>query len=181
MFYRYKEYIPQVHSSVFVAAGAKLIGNVKVGVDTSIWYNAVLRGDEDRIVIGNRCSIQENVVCHLNRGFPLIVEDNVTVGHNAVLHGCHVKKGALIGIGATVLDGAIIGANSIIGANALVPSGKEMPPNSLVLGSPGEVVREVNEIDLQMLQMSVEVYVRNAREFQDPEVYEKLSREELEK
>lgn len=181
MFYRYKEFIPQVDESAFIAEGAKVIGNVKIGADTSVWYNAVLRGDEDKIEIGNRCSIQENTMCHLYEGFPLIVEDDVTVGHNAIIHGCHIKRGSLIGMGATILDGAVIGENCIVGANALVPNGKEIPPNSLVVGSPAKVVREITDSDRQLLEMSVEVYVRNAREFQEPDVYEKISRDELNK
>lgn len=181
MFYRYKQFIPQVDESAFIAEGARVIGNVTIGADTSIWYNAVLRGDEDKIEIGNRCSIQENTMCHLYEGFPLIVEDDVTVGHNAIIHGCHIKKGSLIGMGATILDGAVIGENCIVGANALVPNGKEIPPNSLVLGSPAKIVREITDEDRQLLALSVEVYVRNAREYQDPEIYEKLDRSQLNK
>lgn len=179
MFYRYKQFIPEVDETAFVAEGARVIGNVKIGADTSIWYNAVLRGDEDKIEIGDRCSIQENTMCHLYEGYPLIVEDDVTVGHNAIIHGCHIKKGSLVGMGATILDGAVIGENSIVGANALVPSGKVIPPNSLVLGSPAQVVREIGDADRELLRMSVEVYVRNARDFQDEEIYEKLERDEL--
>lgn len=179
MFYRYKNFIPEVDETAFVAEGARVIGNVKIGADTSIWYNAILRGDEDRIEIGNRCSIQENTMCHLYEGYPLIVEDDVTVGHNAIIHGCHIKKGALVGMGATILDGAVIGENSIVGANALVPNGKVIPPNSLVLGSPAKVVRELGDADRELLRISVEVYVRNAREYRDKEIYEKLERDEL--
>lgn len=179
MFYRYKNFIPEVDETAFVAEGARVIGNVKIGADTSIWYNAILRGDEDRIEIGNRCSIQENTMCHLYEGYPLIVEDDVTVGHNAIIHGCHIKKGVLVGMGATILDGAVIGENSIVGANALVPNGKVIPPNSLVLGSPAKVVRELGDADRELLRISVEVYVRNAREYRDKEIYEKLERDEL--
>lgn len=179
MFYRYKEFVPEVNESAFVAEGARIIGNVKIGADTSIWYNVVLRGDLDRIEIGNRCSIQENTMGHLYSGNPLIVEDDVTVGHNVVIHGCHIKKGALIGMGSTVLDGAVIGENSIVGANTLIPNGKVIPPNSLVVGNPAKVVREITDENREMLRMSVEIYVRNAREFQDPEFYEKLERKDL--
>lgn len=179
MFYRYKQFIPQVDESAFIAEGARVIGNVKIGAETTIWYNAILRGDEDRIEIGNRCSIQENTTCHLYEGYPLIVEDDVTVGHNAIIHGCHIKKGALIGMGAVILDGAVIGENSIIGANALVPTGKVIPPNSLVLGSPAKVVREIGDADRELLRISVEVYVQNSKDYRNPEIYEKLTREQL--
>lgn len=179
MFYRYKQFIPQVDESAFIAEGARVIGNVKIGAETTIWYNAILRGDEDRIEIGNRCSIQENTTCHLYEGYPLIVEDDVTVGHNAIIHGCHIKKGALIGMGAVILDGAVIGENSIIGANALVPTGKVIPPNSLVLGSPAKVVREIGDADRELLRISVEVYVQNSKDYRNQEIYEKLTREQL--
>lgn len=179
MFYRYKHFVPKVDESAFIAEGARVIGNVKIGAETSIWYNVILRGDEDRIEIGNRCSIQENTTCHLYEGYPLIVEDDVTVGHNAIIHGCHIKKGALIGMGAVILDGAVIGENSIVGANALVPTGKVIPPNSLVLGSPAKVVRQIEDSDRELLRMSVEVYVQNSKDYQNPEIYEKLSRDQL--
>jgi len=179
VFYRYKEHIPQIDESAFIADGAKIIGDVTIGADTSIWYNVVLRGDEDRIEIGNRTSIQENTICHLYKGNPLIVEDDVTVGHGTIIHGCTIKKGALIGMGATILDGAVIGENSIVGANSLIPAGKEIPSNSLVIGSPGEVVREITEQDRELLKMSVEVYVRNAKEYQDPEILEKITWENV--
>lgn len=174
MFYRYKEHIPQIDSTAFVADGAKIIGDVTIGADSSIWFHVVLRGDEDKIRIGNRCSIQENTVCHLYEGYPLIVEDDVTVGHNAIIHGCTIKKGVLIGMGATILDGAVIGENSIVGANSFVPAGKVIPPNSLVLGSPAKVVRGLTEKDEELLKLSVETYVRNAREYQDPAIVEKI-------
>lgn len=176
MFYRYKEHIPKIDESAFIADGAKVIGNVTIGADTSIWFHVVLRGDEDRIQIGNRCSIQENTVCHLYEGNPLILEDEVSVGHNAIIHGCTLKKGVLVGMGATVLDGAVIGENSIIGANSLIPAGKEIPPNSLVLGSPGKVVRELTERDEEMLDLTIKTYVRNAKQFQDTEIFEKIER-----
>ena len=178
MFYRYKEFIPQVDETAFIAEGAKIIGNVTIGAESSIWFNVVLRGDEDQIVIGARTSIQENTVCHQYEGFPLIIEDEVTVGHSAVLHGCTIKKGVIVGMGATILDGAVIGENSIIGANALIPSGKEIPPNSLVLGNPGKVVRKITKKDEALIDLSIRTYVRNAKEYQDENIFEKIAREE---
>lgn len=176
MFYRYKDYTPQIDESAFIAEGAKIIGNVTIGEQTNIWFNVVLRGDEDEIKIGNRCSIQENTVCHLYKGYPLILEDEVTVGHNAIIHGCVLKKGVLVGMGATILDGAVIGENSIIGANSLIPAGKVIPPNSLVLGSPGKVVREINDQDRELLKNTIETYVKNTIEYRSPEVFEKIER-----
>src|SRR5699024_7148301 len=153
MFYRYKEFVPEVNESAFVAEGARIIGNVKIGADTSIWYNVVLRGDLDRIEIGNRCSIQENTMGHLYSGNPLIVEDDVTVGHNVVIHGCHIKKGALIGMGSTVLDGSVIGAKAIVGANTLSPTGKTIPPKSRVVGNAGKIVHKIKDESKELPRM----------------------------
>src|SRR5690625_1122524 len=147
MFYRYKHFIPQVDESAFIAEGARVIGNVKIGAETTIWYNAILRGDEDRIEIGNRCSIQENTTCHLYEGYPLIVEDDVTVGHNAIIHGCHINKGALSGMRAGTVAGAVIGENSLIRANAILPTAKGITPNALVLVTPAKDVGEIGDAE----------------------------------
>ncbi len=163
----YKDKKPQVDPSVFVAPGAKIIGDVKIGKDSSIWFNAVLRGDEAPIIIGERCSIQDNSTCHLYESHPLVIEDDVTVGHNVILHGCTVRKGALIGMGSTILDGAEIGEYTIIGANTLIPSGKKIPPRSLVVGSPGKVIRELTEKDFEMLADSVKTYVQKGAEYKE--------------
>lgn len=181
MFYRYKEHIPKIDQTAFIADGVKVIGNVTIGAYSSIWFHVVLRGDEDAIVIGKHCNIQENTVCHLYEGFPLVLEDRVSVGHNAIIHGCTLKKGVLIGMGAIVLDGAVIGEDSIIGANSLIPAGTEIPPNSLVFGSPGKVIRTITERDREMLTITTETYVRNATEFQNKEIFEKLSGADIRK
>lgn len=167
MLYPYKDKFPKVHETAFVAPGARIIGDVAVGEYSSIWFNAVLRGDEAPIQIGNRCSIQDNSTCHLYEGHPLIVEDEVTVGHNVILHGCIIRKGALIGMGSTILDDAEIGEYTIIGANTLIPSGKKIPPRSLVVGSPGKVVRELTEKDYELLKLSVDTYVQKAKEYKE--------------
>ena len=158
----FKEKNPTVHETVFLAPGAYIIGDVQVGKETSIWFNAVLRGDEDAITIGDRCSIQDNSSIHLSEGSPVIVEDEVTVGHNVILHGCTVKKRCIIGMGSTILDGAIIGEECIIGANTLIPSGKVIPPRSLVIGSPGKVVRELTDKDFELIQLSIDTYVEKS-------------------
>lgn len=167
MLYPYNNNFPKVHKTSFVAPGARVIGDVTIGEHSSIWFNAVLRGDEAPIVIGDRVSIQDNSTCHLYEGQPLTVEDDVTVGHNVILHGCTVRKGALIGMGSTILDGAEIGEYTIIGANTLIPSGKKIPPRSLVVGSPGKVVRELNEKDYELLKLSVDTYVQKAKEYKE--------------
>ena len=165
MLYRYGGKDPNVDSSVFVAPGAHIIGDVTIGEESTVWFNAVLRGDEGPIRIGKKCSIQDNVTAHLYEGFPLVIEDEVTVGHNAILHGCTVKKRCIIGMGATILDGAEIGEESIIGANTLIPSGKKIPPRSLVVGSPGKVIREITDKDVELIQLSIDTYVQKGKEY----------------
>ncbi len=155
----FKDKKPNVHETVFLAPGSYVIGDVQVGKETSIWFNAVLRGDEDAIIIGDRCSIQDNATIHLFEGSPVVVEDEVTVGHNVILHGCTIKKRCIIGMGSTILDGAVIGEECIIGANTLIPSNKIIPPRSLVLGSPGKVVRELTDKDFELIQLSIDTYV----------------------
>ncbi|WP_417900215.1 gamma carbonic anhydrase family protein [Bacillus haimaensis] len=165
MLYRYGGKEPNVGSSVFVAPGAHIIGDVTIGEESTVWFNAVLRGDEGPISIGKKCSIQDNVTAHLYEGFPLVIEDEVTVGHNAILHGCTVKKRCIIGMGSTILDGAEIGEESIIGANTLIPSGKKIPPRSLVVGSPGKVIREITDKDVELIQLSIDTYVQKGKEY----------------
>ena len=156
----FNEKKPVIHETVFIAPGAHIIGDVQVGKESTIWFNAVIRADEDAIRIGERCSIQDNASIHLSEEYPVIVEDEVTVGHNAILHGCTVKKRCIIGMGSTILDGAIIGEECIVGANTLIPPGKIIPPRSLVVGSPGKVVRELTEKDLHIIQLSIDSYVK---------------------
>ncbi|HAQ08718.1 MAG TPA: gamma carbonic anhydrase family protein [Bacillus bacterium] len=158
---------PSINDSVFQAPGCYIIGDVRIGRNSSVWFNAVLRGDEDTISIGDRCSIQDNVTCHLFEGSPLVIEDEVTVGHNAILHGCTIRKRCIIGMGSTVLDGAEIGEECIIGANTLIPAGKKIPPRSLVLGSPGKVIREIGEKDLELIQLSIDTYVQKGKDYRE--------------
>ncbi len=165
MLLSYTEHKPRVHQSVFLAPGCYVIGDVEVGEESSIWFNAVLRGDEDAIKIGKRCSIQDNVTCHLYEGSPLVIEDEVTVGHNAILHGCTIRKRTIVGMGSTILDGAEIGEECIIGANTLIPAGKKIPPRSLVIGSPGKVARELAEKDLDLIQLSIDTYIQKGKEY----------------
>ncbi|MFD2759719.1 gamma carbonic anhydrase family protein [Lentibacillus juripiscarius] len=174
MIYRYKQSVPKIHETAFIADGAKVIGDVEIGVESSVWFNAVLRGDEGKIKIGERCNIQDNTMCHLYEDYPLILEDEVSIGHNAIVHGCTLKKGSLIGMGATVLDGAIIGEYSLVGANSLVPPGKVIPPRSVVLGSPGKVVRTMTNQDLEMIEETITTYVEKGQQFKRNEVFEKI-------
>jgi carbonic anhydrase/acetyltransferase-like protein (isoleucine patch superfamily) len=163
----YKGKSPLLDSTVFVAPGAKVIGDVQVGAESTIWFNAVLRGDEGPITIGNRCSIQDNSTIHLYEDAPVVIEDEVTVGHNVILHGCKVGKRSIIGMGSTILDHAEIGEECIIGANTLIPPGKKIPPRSLVVGSPGKVVRELNEKDFEIIQLSIDSYVQKGYDYRE--------------
>lgn len=179
MIYRYKEHQPDIHESVFIADGAKVIGDVTIGAQSSIWFHTVIRGDEGPVTIGERCNIQENSMCHLYEQFPLIMEDEVSVGHNAIVHGCILRKGVLVGMGATVLDGAEIGKYSIIGANSLIPPGKKIPPRSLVVGSPGKVVRTLTDKDMEMIEETISTYTAKGQEFREQKVFERLNKSHI--
>lgn len=167
MIYPYKGKKPRIHETAFIAPGARVIGDVTIGAESTVWFNAVLRGDEGPITIGARTSIQDNTTCHLYEGSPLVVEDEVTVGHNVVLHGCTIHCRSIIGMGSTILDGAEIGEECIIGAHTLIPSGKKIPPRSLVIGSPGKVVRELTDRDLALIELSVATYVQKGKEYRN--------------
>ncbi|MFD1178741.1 gamma carbonic anhydrase family protein [Paenibacillus puldeungensis] len=156
---------PAVDPSVFIAEGAKLIGNVTVLSEASIWYNAVLRGDLAEIVIGERSNIQDGVIGHVNTSQPLIVESDVSVGHAAIIHGCRIGKGTLIGMGAIVLNGADIGEYALVGAGSLVTENTKIPPYTLSLGSPARVVRELTDDDLQRMRLTTESYVVKGKEY----------------
>ncbi|MDP1418972.1 gamma carbonic anhydrase family protein [Peribacillus simplex] len=156
---------PSIDETVFVAPGAHLIGDISIGKESTIWFNSVLRGDEDSITIGEKCSIQDNSTIHLFEGCPVVIEDEVTVGHNVILHGCKIGKRSIIGMGSTILDNVEIGEECIIGANTLISSGKSIPPRSLVIGSPGKVVRRLNDKDLELIQLSIDTYVQKGKDF----------------
>ena len=149
----------------WIAPNASVIGRVILKKNASIWWGATARGDNDPITIGENSNIQDGSVLHSDMGSPLTIGANVTVGHMAMLHGCDIGDGSLIGIGAVVLNGARIGRNCMIGSKALIPEGKEIPDNSLVMGVPGKVVREVSPAQLQVLQLSAAGYVANWRRF----------------
>lgn len=156
---------PQIEESVFVAASANLIGRVTIGEESSVWYNSILRGDINEIVVGPRSNIQDGAVLHVESNRGCYIGELATVGHGAIVHACHVGDEVLVGMGATVLDGAIIGERSIIGANTLVTMNTEIPPGSLVLGSPGKVVRSLSEDEQAEVKVWAEKYVENRRKF----------------
>lgn len=149
----------------FVAPNATVIGSVVLQDRASVWFNAVLRGDNEPIVVGEGSNVQDGTVCHTDEGVPLSIGAGVTIGHMVMLHGCSIGDNSLIGIGAVVLNNAKIGRNCIVGAKALIPEGKEIPDNSLVMGVPGRVVREVSEEEFEALRYSAEHYVENMRRY----------------
>lgn len=149
----------------WVAPNASLIGKVRLLEHASVWFGAVLRGDNDWIVVGERSNVQDNSVVHTDPGVPTIIGDGVTVGHRVILHSCSVGDNTLIGMGSTLLTGCRIGRNCLIGANTLIGEGKEIPDNSLVLGAPGRIVKQLSETQLAMLRISAEVYVSNYQRF----------------
>jgi len=149
----------------WIAPNAQVIGNCILHHNASVWFNAVLRGDNDPITIGENSNIQDGAILHTDLGIPLTIGKNVTVGHLAMLHGCEIGDNSLIGIGAVVLNRAVIGKNCIIGAKALIPEGKVIPDNSLVMGAPGKVIREVGPEQAQFLTGSALHYVENWKRF----------------
>ena len=149
----------------WIAETAVVIGNVEMGEDVGIWFGAVLRGDNEPIVIGSRTNIQENCVLHTDMGYPLTIGAGCTIGHKAMLHGCTIGENSLIGMGATVLNGAVIGRNCLVGAGALVTEGKTIPDNSLVVGAPARVARFIDRAGEDMLRLSAAHYIENARRF----------------
>jgi carbonic anhydrase/acetyltransferase-like protein (isoleucine patch superfamily) len=149
----------------FVADNASIIGSVKLGDQSSVWFNCVLRGDNDWIVIGARSNIQDGSILHTDAGIELVIGQGVTIGHKATLHGCTIGGNSLIGIGSTVLNGAKIGNNCLVGAHALVTEDKEFPDGSLILGAPAKLVRSLGEDEIEHIRWSADVYVRNAARF----------------
>lgn len=165
--YRIGTVIPHLPAvgEYWVAPNAVVIGDVKMLPGSSVWFNAVIRGDNDMITLGENTNVQEGAVLHTDTGYPLTLGKGVTVGHRAVLHGCEVGDNSLIGINAVVLNGAKIGKNCLIGANALITEGKVIPDNSLVMGQPGKVVRELDEAGITGIKMSALHYVENWKRF----------------
>ena len=167
MLHKYLQYKPAVHPSVYIAPSADVIGRVKLSRDSSIWFNCVLRGDVNRIVIGEGSNIQDGSILHVDDEHPCLIRANVHVGHHANLHGCIVEPGAMIGIGAIVLSGVHVGRESIVGAGSVVLEGTRIPSRSLAVGTPARVVRKVTERDLSYVRHWAQKYVRLAKEYRD--------------
>lgn len=156
---------PQVADTAWVAESAQVIGRVVLADDASVWFGAVLRGDNEPLVVGRGSNVQECTVMHADEGYPLVLGDGVTVGHQVMLHGCTVGDGSLIGIQSIVLNGARIGRNCLVGAGSLVTEGKTFPDGTLIVGRPAKVVRELTPEQIEGLRRSAETYVARARRF----------------
>ncbi|MDD3367897.1 MAG: gamma carbonic anhydrase family protein [Lachnospiraceae bacterium] len=155
---------PIIDSSCFIAETAVILGDVTIGTDSSVWYHVTIRGDREPIKIGVGTNIQDNAVLHVGAGNDLVLGNYVTVGHGAVVHGCHIGDYTLVGMGAIIMNGAKIGKNCIIGAGSLISEGKEIPDNSLVVGVPGRIIRNLTEEDLRDSMQNARLYIEEAQE-----------------
>ena len=158
---------PDIHASVYIAPGAHVMGKVRLAAHTSIWFGAVLRGDNEWITVEENSNVQEGCVLHTDMGWPLLIEKNVSIGHQAMLHGCIVGEGALIGIQAIILNGAKIGRNCLVGAGALVTEHKIFPDNMLILGSPAKAVRLLTEDEILNMHHNIQHYVQRSAFFKN--------------
>lgn len=153
---------------VFIAPGARVVGKVKIGRFSSVWFNAVLRGDKDYIKVGSCSNIQDNATVHTSEGFPVEIGDYVSIGHNSIVHGAKIGNFVLVGMGAIIMNGAEIGERSIVGAGALVTQGKRFPPGSLIVGFPAEVRRKLTEEEKESIKKNAESYCELARQYANP-------------
>jgi len=165
MLVSYKQYKPEIDDSAFIAQNSTIIGRCTIGQNCSIWFNAVLRADVNEIIVGNGTNVQDGCVIHCDEDYKTTIGENVTIGHNAIIHGCTIGENCIIGMGSTVLDGAVIGENVIVGANSLVTSGKIIPAGVLVMGSPAKVVRMLTAEEIEGIRHSVKGYVSLSREY----------------
>ena len=165
MIYQIDKHSPKFNDTNFIAPNATVIGRVVLEEDASVWFNVVIRGDNDPIIIGKKSNIQDGSILHTDLGAPLNIGEGVTVGHKVMLHGCSISENCLIGINSTILNHAVIGKNSIVGANSLITEGKEYPDNTLIMGSPAKPIRELREAEIMMINMSSEAYVENGKRF----------------
>ena len=165
--YQLDDLKPAIHESAWVADTAQVMGNVTLAEGSSVWFGVVVRGDTETITIGRGSNIQDNSVLHADTGMPLVIGENVTVGHQVMLHGCTIGDGSLIGIQAVVLNGAKIGKNCLVGAGALVTEGKEFPDGCMIFGSPAKAVRQLSDAQIEGLKMSAQHYMDNARRYRN--------------
>ena len=165
--YQLGDLVPEIDPTAFIAPEATIIGKVIVGTYSTVWAGVVIRGDNEPITIGNSTNIQEGAVLHVDKGFPLTLGNDVTIGHQVMLHGCTIEDGALIGIQAVILNNAVIGKESLVGAGAVVTEGKVFPPRSLILGSPAKVVRALTDEDFARMSKAAQGYAKRATVFKE--------------
>ena len=165
MIYEFENNTPKLHKDSWAASNAVLIGKVILEKNSNVWFNVVLRGDIEPIIIGEGSNVQDGSVFHTDPGCPVILGKNVTVGHMVMLHGCEIDSDTLIGIGSTILNKTKIGKNCIIGANTLIPENKIIPDRSLVLGSPGKVIRQVTDKEVEEIKENAQHYVENYKRY----------------
>jgi carbonic anhydrase/acetyltransferase-like protein (isoleucine patch superfamily) len=165
MVINYKNFSPKIASNTFVAANSTIIGRCTIEDNSSVWFNATIRADVNEIKIGKNVNVQDGSVIHCDHEYAVSIADNVTIGHNAIIHGCSISSNCIIGMGSTILDGASIGENCIVGANSLITTGKEIPSGSLVMGSPAKVVRQLSVEEIEGIKKSVTGYVALSKEY----------------
>lgn len=167
MLYSFKGITPAIGKDVFLADGVKVIGKVEIADESSVWYNSVIRGDMASITIGKRTNIQDLTVIHVNQGIPVLIEDEVSIGHSALIHGCTIKSGSLIGMGSIILNGAVIGEETLVAAGSLVTENKTFPARVLLMGTPAKVIRELTKEEILSLRDTAKRYVEKAREHKE--------------
>ena len=163
--YQLGDISPEIDATAYITDSANIIGNVRIEANASIWFDVTIRGDNELIVVGENSNVQEGSILHTDMGFPLTIGNNVTIGHQAMLHGCTVEEGSLIGIQAVILNGAKIGKNSLVGAGALVTEGKQFPDNSLIVGSPAKVIRTLSDEAIAAMHANTQHYVNGAQKY----------------
>jgi len=165
MLYALEDRIPQIAADAWVADNASVIGSVQLAAGSSVWFNCVLRGDNDDLIVGENSNVQDGSILHTDPGLKLLIGRGCTIGHQVMLHGCTIGDNSLVGIQSVVLNRAVIGKNSMVGAGSLVPEGKQFPDGVLLMGSPAKVVRELTAPEIQMLQYVSQLYVKNAQRY----------------
>lgn len=163
--YRIKDHTPAIDADAWVAPGATVVGDVRLAADASVWFGAVIRADNEPIQIGRGSNVQENAVLHVDPGVPMVIGERVTIGHQAMLHGCTIGDESLVGIQAVILNGATIGRHCLVGAGALVTEGKQFPDGSLIIGTPAKVARALTEAEIDGLRRSADSYVERSKAF----------------
>ncbi len=173
MIYKFKEISPEIHETAFIAPSAEIIGDVKIGAHSSIWFQCLVRGDVNYIRIGENCNIQDMTLIHVARDeFPVTIGNNVSIGHRVTLHGCILKDYSFVGMSATVMDGVELGEYSFVAAGSLVTPGKKIPPGMMVMGSPAKVIREINEKERLIINRTATNYQKYKENYKNPSVFQ---------